>query len=140
MPSGKLRLLCLPFLALGLSVSAWAQEAAVVTFTLDFPGSEPSHYVISVSSDGHSTYDSDGKLSPDSEGDPFHLDFSMSSETRRRIFDLAERAHYFQGEIDSRKRNLASTGVKTLTYKDSGRSTRATYNYSTVVAVQQVRS
>ena len=40
---------------------------AVVTFTLDFPGSEPSHYVISVSSDGHSTYDSDGKLSPDSE-------------------------------------------------------------------------
>jgi hypothetical protein len=62
----------------------------------------------------------------------------MSSETRRRIFDLAERAHYFQGEIDSRKRNLASTGVKTLTYKDSGRSTRATYNYSTVVAVQQV--
>ena len=69
-----------------------------MTFTLDFPGSEPSHYAISVSSDGHSTYDSDGKLSPDSEGDPFHLDFSMSAETSQRIFELAERAHYFQGE------------------------------------------
>lgn len=109
-----------------------------MTFTLDFPGSEPSHYAISVSSDGHATYDSDGKLSPDSEGDPFHLDFSMSAETRQRVFDLAERAHYFQGEINSRKKNLASTGNKTLTYKDSGRSTSATYNYSPVAAVQQI--
>jgi len=125
-------------LALGLHLVASAQAQTVVTFTLDFPGSEPSHYEIAVSSDGHSTYDSDGKLSPDSEGDPFHLDFSLSSETSRRIFDLAERAHYFQEDIDSRKKNLASTGVKTLAYKDSGRSARATYNYSTVVAVQQL--
>lgn len=128
--------LCL--LVLGLLLSAQAQQPAVVTFTLDFPGSEPSHYEISVASDGRSSYDSDGKLSPDSEGDPFHLDFSMSSETCRRIFDLAERAHYFQGEVDSRKKNLASTGEKKLTYKDSGRSTTASYNYSPVVAVQQV--
>lgn len=130
--------LCLLLLVTGLSLAARAQQPAVVTFTLDFPGSEPSHYVISVASDGHATYDSDGKLSPDSEGDPFHLDFSMSTETSRRVFDLAERAHYFQGEIDSRKKNLASTGVKTLTYKDSGRSTTATYNYSLMTAVQQV--
>jgi hypothetical protein len=125
-------------LIVGLTLPARAQETAVVTFTLDFPGSEPSHYAISVSSDGHATYDSDGKLSPDSEGDPFHLDFSMSSETRRRVFELAERAHYFEGEIDSRKKNLASTGRKTLTYKGSGRSTTATYNYSPVAAVQQI--
>jgi hypothetical protein len=128
--------LCLFLLC--LLPAAKAQEQAVVTFILDFPGSEPSHYVISVSSDGHASYDSDGKLSPDSEGDPFHLDFSLSSETSRRIFDLAERANYFQGEVDSRKKNLASTGVKTLTYKDSRRSTTATYNYSPVVGVQQV--
>ena len=65
-------------LALGFCYSATSAGGDIVAFTLDFPGSEPSHYVISVSSDGHSTYDSDGKLSPDSEGDPFHLDFSMS--------------------------------------------------------------
>jgi hypothetical protein len=130
--------LCLLSLFLCLPPAAGAQQPAVVTFTLDFPGSEPSHYAISVSSDGHTTYDSDGKLSPDSEGDPFHLDFSMSSETSRRVFDLAERAHYFQGDVDSHKKNLASTGVKTLTYKDSGRSTTATYNYSPMAAVQQV--
>jgi len=125
-------------LALGISLAGPAQAQTVVSFTLDFPGSEPSHYEIAVSSNGHSTYDSDGKLSPDSDNDPFHLDFSVSSETSRRIFELAERAHYFQGDIDSRKKNLASTGVKTLTYKDSTRSSRATYNYSPVVAVQQL--
>lgn len=110
----------------------------MVTFTLDFPGSEPSHYAISVSSDGRSTYDSDGKLSPDSEGDPFHLDFSLSSETSRRVFDLAEKARYFQGEIDSKKKNLASTGAKTLTYRDPSRNTKATYNYSPLLQVQQL--
>jgi hypothetical protein len=105
---------------------------------LDFPGSEPSHYAISVSSNGRSTYDSDGKLSPDSEGDPFHLDFSMSNDTSRRVFDLAEKARYFQGEIDSKKKNLASTGAKTLSYRDSSRNTKATYNYSPILPVQQL--
>jgi hypothetical protein len=117
---------------------ASAQDLPVVTFTLDFPGSEPSHYVISVWSDGHSSYDSDGKLSPDSEGDPFHLDFSMSSDTSKRVFDLAERSRYFEGKIDSGRKNLASTGVKTLTYKDASHHTSATYNYSPMVPVQQL--
>jgi hypothetical protein len=125
-------------LIVGLTLPARAQETAVVTFTLDFPGSEPSHYAISVFSDGHATYDSDGKLSPESEGDPFHLDFSMSAATRQRVFELAERADYFQGEINSKKKNLASTGRKTLTYKDFRRSASATYNYSPVAAVQQI--
>jgi hypothetical protein len=56
----------------------------------------------------------------------------------RRIFDLAKRAHYFQGDVDSKKRNLASTGRKTLSYKDDQRSTEATYNYSPIPAVQEL--
>ncbi len=129
--------LCFLILSLWLPVSAWSQEA-VVTFTLDFPGSEPSHYVISVSSEGHSSYESDGKLSAESEADPFHLDFSVSPATTKTVFDLAKRAHYFKGQVDSNKRNLASTGSKTLSYKDAQQSGSATYNYSPIVAVQQV--
>jgi len=147
MASGKFPLLShllrppvtgLLLLALCLPISSLAQDAAVVTFTLDFPGSEPSHYLISVASDGHSTYDSDGKLSPESEADPFHLDFLVSARTSKTIFDLAKRAHYFQGQIDSNKRGLASTGTKTLAYKDASQSATATYNYSPIAAVQQV--
>jgi hypothetical protein len=117
-----------------------AQEPAAVTFTLDFPGSQPDHYVISVSSDGHSTYDSNSKLSDDSEGDPFHLDFVVSDAARVRVLDLANRAKYFQGELDSKKRNLASTGTKTLAYRDAKQNTQASYNYSPIPAVQELTS
>ena len=115
-----------------------AQQPATVTFTLDFPNSEPDHYVISVSSDGHANYESNSKLSPEAHDDAYRLDFSLSPATRARIFDLAKRAHYFQGDIDSKKRNLASTGSKTLTYKDDQRSTQAAYNYSPLAAVQEL--
>src|SRR5205814_8996219 len=117
---------------------ASAQQPATVTFTLDFPNSEPDHYVISVSSDGRANYESNGKLSRDAEDDGYRLDFLLSPATRARIFDLAKRAHYFQGAVDSKKRDLASTGSKTLAFKDDQRSTQATYNYSPRAAVQEL--
>jgi hypothetical protein len=122
-------------------VSADSQQTLVptVSFTCDFPGSEPDHYVISVAGNGSASYDSDSKLSPESaEGDAFHLDFTVSSAARTRVFDLTKRAHYFEGQIDSKNKNLASTGTKTLTYKDAQKSTHATYNYSPVPPVQEL--
>jgi len=119
------------------------QETAIptVTFTCDFPGSEPDHYVISVSADGSASYVSDGKLSPESDAaEPFHSDFTISQPARARVFDLAKRAHYFEGQIESKNKNLASTGSKILTYKDAQKSTRATYNYSSVPSVQELTS
>jgi hypothetical protein len=121
------------------SVAVPAQEAASVAFTFDFPGSEPEHYVISVSSGGHAKYSSDGKLNPQSEtSDPFQLDFTISQPVRTHIFDLAKRAHYFEGEVESKKKGLALTGVKTLAYKDAQRSTQASYNYSRISEVQEL--
>ncbi|SRR5712692_7788473 len=128
-------LLCLIFC---FHLPGSAQEAATVTFTFDFPGSEPSHYSIAVSSDGHATYQSDGRLSPQSEDDSFRLDFTMSQPTRTHIFELAKRARYFAGDIDSRKKGLASTGTKILAYKDTRRNAQATYNYSPLPAVQEL--
>jgi hypothetical protein len=124
---------------LALGLAAAAQQPATVTFQLDFPHSEPEHYAITVSSDGHATYDSNGKLSPQSDaGEPFHLAFTVSSATSTRIFDLAKRAHYFKGKIDSGNRNLASTGAKKLIYKSGQTNTEADYNYSPVPAVEQL--
>jgi hypothetical protein len=115
------------------------QILPTVAFTLDFPGSDPSHYVVSVSADGHGTYDSNGKLVADSDpADRFQLTFTVSPATSRRIFELAKRARYFGGDIDSNKKGLAFTGSKTLSYKDSKKSTQATYNYSTVPAIQEL--
>jgi hypothetical protein len=119
---------------------AQAQQTLLptVSFTCDFPGSEPDHYAISVSEDGNAAYDSDSKLNDSAASEPFHLDFAVSQTSRTRIFDLAKRAHYFEGELDSKKKNLASTGVKTLAYKDPQKSTRATYNYSPIPAVEDL--
>jgi hypothetical protein len=112
---------------------------ATVKFSLDFPGSDPEHYAITVASDGHSTYESNGKLSVQAEeGDPYRLEFSLSQTAVNHIFDQAKRARYFDGEIDSKKKNIASTGAKVLAYKDATRRTQASYNYSPNPAVQEL--
>jgi len=129
-------------LALWLASSAYAQQGpASVTFKLDFPGADPSHYEIAVQSDGRATYASNGKMSE--QGDPAEatpVAFTISDSLRAQIFDLAKRAHYFSGKVDSGRKNLANTGAKTLAYKDASRSSEATYNYSEVVPVAQLTS
>ena len=116
-----------------------AQAPAVITFTIDFPTSQPEHYSIRVQSDGAARYQSSGRFSPDSDQtDSFDLDFTVGAETRQKIFELAAKAGYFQKDIDSNHKNLAFTGKKTLAYKDAQRSGESTYNYSPKPAVQDL--
>jgi hypothetical protein len=116
-----------------------AVEPATVTFTLDFPGSDPEHYSISVQSDGRAHYECLAKVSTESDDrDTYQSDFSFSDATRARIFDLAAQAHYFAGKIDSGNHKLANTGAKKLAYKDAQRESTAAYNYSPQPAVQQL--
>ncbi len=117
------------------------EAPAVVTFTIDFPASQPEHYSIRVQSDGLARYQSSGRRSPDSdETDSFDLDFTVATETRQRIFELAAKAGYFQKDVDSHHKGLAFTGKKTLAYKDARRSGESTYNYSLKPAVQDMTS
>jgi hypothetical protein len=121
--------------------SAWVlgQSQASVGFMLDFPRSIPDHYMITVLADGHATYDSTGKLTADGDTpEPFHLDFQMTPETTAKVFNLAARANYFEGKVDSGKKGLASTGDKTLLYQDGQRKTEAHYNYSPNPSVQDL--
>ena len=65
-------------------------------------------------------YQSSGRLSADSDDtDSFDLDFTVTAETRQKIFELAAKAGYFQKDVDSHHKGLAFTGKKTLTYKDA---------------------
>ncbi len=116
-----------------------AETPAAVTFTLDFPASQPEHYSIRVQSDGSARYQSSGRLSADSdETDSFDFAFSVAPETRQRIFDLAAKAGYFQKDVDSHHKGIAFTGKKTLAYKDAHHSGESTYNYSSNLAVQDL--
>jgi len=110
-----------------------------VSFTLDFPGSTPAHYGITVSSDGQASYVSDGTTTGGATSDqPYTADFTVSQATANRVFELAKQANYFQGKLDSRKKNIAFTGDKTVLYKDAQRQTVGTYNYSSIPAVQEL--
>ena len=114
-------------------------QLPTISFTLDFPGSDPDHYSLKVDSRGHARYESTAKISSDSEEhDSFQLDFDLSPVTRTKIFDLAARAKYFQEQPDSRKHRVASTGKKTLTYKDTAKNGQISFDYSPNPAVQEL--
>lgn len=129
----------LAFFSLPTNAQVHNPAPAVVTFTLDFPASQPEHYFFRVQSDGVSHYESNGRLSADSdETDSFEQAFTVAAETRQKIFELAAKADYFQKDIDSHRKNLAFTGKKKLTYGDGQRSGESTYNFSPNLAVQEL--
>jgi hypothetical protein len=140
LPAVCVLILCVGAISQSPAIQGSGQpDLPAISFTLDFPNSVPDHYSFRVLSDGHATYESKAKISDESEDeDSFQQDFVISPQTRAQIFDLAARAKYFAGNIDSNKKNIASTGAKTLAYKDRQRNTQATYNYSPVPAVQDL--
>ncbi len=130
--------LLLAFFIFFLPILTAAQdELPVVTFTIDFPDSQPEHFSLLIHADGSSHYQSSGRLSADSDAtDSFELAFSVSPAMRQKVFELTARANYFQKDVDSHHKNLANTGKKTLSYKDSRRQGESTFNYSSNSAVQ----
>src|SRR5271163_1936417 len=140
-----LLIVCLPIVS---SVFAYSQTEApaVITFTLDFPSSEPEHYSLHISSDGSARYQSNGRVSSDSDepgsqnNDSFDLDFKLDADTQRKVFALAAKAGYFQKGVASNHKGMAFTGQKTLGYKDARRNGESTYNYSEIPAVQELTS
>ena len=121
-----------------LAFAADATPPATVQFKFDFPHSNPAHYEITVQSDGHAAYLSNGDLGNSTSDDTTPFEFSISEKTRRDIFELAKKANYFSGKVDSGNTRLANTGAKTLSYKDGSHNTSATYNYSLDPAVEQI--
>ena len=132
-------LILLGCLFLVCSLPTRAASPATVTFSLDFPNSDPERYSITVQSDGHARYECSARISSDSEDrENYQTEFTFSEATRARIFDLAAQAHYFSGKIDSGNHKVAFTGAKKLIYNDGQRETTAAYNYSSLPVIQQL--
>ena len=139
-----LRPLHIALLLLVLPAFLYSQENSkqpTVTFTLDFPGSQPAHYSVQVQGDGRAQYQSGDHRSSDLEpDDDFNYAFALSPSTRDRIFELAAKARYFQTDLDSHRKKMAFTGNKTLAYKDGQRHGESTFNYSSDSTVQELTS
>ena len=62
----------------------------------------------------------------------------MSEANRQKIFDLAQKLNYFQGDFDSHLKHIAQTGKKTLEYQSPQVQGSATYNWSQNADVQEL--
>lgn len=113
-------------------------SSASVTFTLDFPQSNPGHYSISVDEAGRAHYECTGKMAEDAEEQTYRFDFEVSAGNREKLFALTRQAKYFAGEIDSKNAKLAFTGTKVLRYQDGQLSHMGSYNYSNSAPVREL--
>jgi hypothetical protein len=115
------------------------QMATTITFEQTFPGSDPAHYIVSVASDCAATYQSDGKLTDQAAAEEsFRFDFKVTPANCGRVLELTKRAHFFEGAVDSKKKNIAITGIKVLSYRDGQKNNKVTYNYSPLPEVQEL--
>lgn len=145
--TGAMRWIAIGILGLfGLATAARSQQspsgsnraAATVTFTLDFPQSNPEHYSISIDESGHARYECSGQVEQDSEPQSYQAEFDVTPGSREKIFEWAKQAQFFSGNIDSKNGKLAFTGAKVLSYQDGQHSYTARYNYSNLAPVKQL--
>ena len=54
----------------------------------------------------------------------------MSEANRQKVFELAQKLNYFQGDFDSHLKHIAQTGIKTLQYDSAQVKGSTTYNWS----------
>ncbi len=103
-----------------------------VTYLFSWTQGVPwTSYSIAVKSDGKTHFS--GVPHPDSQDadtDPYELDFTMWESDRQKIFDLAQKLNYFQGNYESRLKHIAQTGSKTLEYRSPSARGSSTFNYS----------
>ena len=110
-----------------------------VGFSFELAGADPSYYSFSLESTGRAAYTSrDSANSNEAPGTPYMVKFVVSESNRTRIFQLAEKLHYFQGKFDYGKGRIANTGIKTLSYHDDKKNNQTTYNYSNNPAIQEL--
>jgi hypothetical protein len=140
--------LCSAFIVLLLVSLASAQPAAApaaaqptVTFVFDWSQGIPwQAYSITVQADGSTHFQ--GTPAPDTatggDTDLFQQDFTMSAANRSKIFDLAKKLNYFQGDFNSRVKHIAQTGRKTLEYTSADKHGSTTYNWSQNADVQEL--
>jgi hypothetical protein len=122
-----------------------------VTYECYWEAARPQYYSVTVQSTGNTTYlarnpslpPEQAAATPDAARaaafDPnYQIAFTMSQPNREKVIKLAEQAHFFNGDFDYTKHNLANTGRKTLTYADISRNFQTVYNYSENKSIQEL--
>jgi hypothetical protein len=119
--------------------SAGPPQAPTVVFHLSWDKGLPwSDYVFTVNENGATHFKGTGNPAESGDNDSFEQDFTMSEASLQEIFRLAKAADYFQGQFESKVKNVAKTGAKTLEFHGPSLDTSTTYNFSPNPNIQQL--
>ena len=105
-----------------------------IIFSRTWANGAPQYFKIEVTQDGRAVYSSQQP----STNDPQVQKVDLAKQLTLRIFVLAQRANYFQGNFDYSKHKVAQTGLKTLAYSDAGRHFQTSYNWSENASIEQL--
>jgi hypothetical protein len=112
---------------------------ASVRFSFDWNQGFPwQTYSITVQSDGKARFNGTPHAHETNDTDPYQQDFTMSAANRQKIFDLAQKLNYFQGNFASPMKHIAQTGQKTLQYQSPRIQGSATYNWSQNADIEEL--
>jgi hypothetical protein len=133
--------LVLALLSCGVALHSQARSASsTVSFNLDANIVPPTHYSVTVASDGSTTYESTDTQKKEADSlDPYQLKFTMSEPTLKKIYAFTEAANHFHGDL-AFKGKTAHTGTKTLRYTDQNLDLKQTYEWSQDPSIQQLTS
>jgi hypothetical protein len=100
-------------------------------------------YTITVDDAGNAHFQGVGNPTDSGDGDSFSQDFTMSDANRQKIFELAKKTDYFQGTFETKQKNIAKTGQKTLQFHGksdggAGLNTSTTYNFSPNTDIEEL--
>jgi hypothetical protein len=111
-----------------------------VAFELTWRGANPQWFQIAIDSTGRGSYQSQPHTEPnETPGDPYILKFEASEKLRKEVFDDAKALNYFNMDLKyAGKTNIANTGDKILSYMAEGKTTKASYNYSSNPKAQEL--
>jgi hypothetical protein len=116
-----------------------------VTFKFDWDQGRPwLKYSIAVDDAGHTHFEGVGNPIESGDSDAFSQDFVMTDANRQKIFELAAKLDYFEGNLEAKQKNIAKTGQKTLAYHGRAPASgqpiahSSTYNFSTNSDVQEL--
>jgi hypothetical protein len=113
-------------------------EQGQVKFLFDWNQGRPwLSYSITVHSDGKAHFSGDPNPLEGGASEPVQQDFTVSEANRQKIFELAKRLKYFQGNFDYQKK-IAQTGQKTLEYQSATNHGSTTYNWSENHDIQEL--
>jgi len=116
-------------------------QAPTVVFKLSWDKGLPwTDYTFTVNENGATHFKGTSNPADGGDSDPFEQDFTMSEANRQKIFEAAKATDYFQGQFETKTKNVAKTGAKTLEFHSPSLNTSTTYNYSPNPNIEQLTS